>query len=154
MSASGGGPWVRPLSLLKRLHVWLKILRPFFRCLPIRLLVGIPRGLLGIRPLILLSPCPLVCGSVFRLSARPLVPGLVPVTRGPLPLVRPALIGLVVPASHLALLGLVHRPSPSRTTTVRLFIFLSCLLFIISMVFTVALHYLWLLQSYLSMQMV
>ena len=55
--------------------------------------------------------------------------------RSPPPLVRPALIGLVVPASHLALLGIVHRPSPSRTTTVRLFIFLSCLLFIISMVF-------------------
>ena len=52
--------------------------------------------------------------------------------RSPPPLVRPALIGLVVPASHLVLLlGLVHRPSP----TVRLFIFLSCLLFIISMVF-------------------
>ena len=122
-SGGGGGLWVRPLSLLKRLHVWLKILRPFFRCLPIRLSVGIPRGLLGIPPPILLSPCPLVCGSVLRLSARPLVPGLVPVTRGPPPLVRPALIGLVVPASHLALLGLVHRPSPSRSTTVSLFIF-------------------------------
>ena len=34
-------------------------------------------------PLILLSPCPLVCGSVLRLSERPLVPGLVLVTRGP-----------------------------------------------------------------------
>ena len=30
VSASGGGLRVRPLSLLKRLHVWLKILRPFF----------------------------------------------------------------------------------------------------------------------------
>ena len=47
-SGGGGGLWVRPLSLLKRLHVWLKILRPFFRCLPIRLLVGMLRGLLGI----------------------------------------------------------------------------------------------------------
>ena len=37
----------------------------------------------GVSPLIFLSPCPLVCGSVLCLSARPLVPGLVPVTRGP-----------------------------------------------------------------------
>ena len=77
-----------------------------------------------------MSPCPLVCGSVLRLPARPLVPGLVQVTRGPLPLVRPALIGLVVPVSRLALLGLVHRPSSSRTTSVSYFLF-----FIISMVF-------------------
>ena len=127
----GGGLWVQPLSPLKSL---VKNLKAVLRCLPIRLLEGIPRGLLGIPP-ILLSPCPLVCGSVLRLFARPLVPGLVPATRGPPPLVRPALIGLVVPASHLALLGLVHRPSPSRTTTVRLFTFLSCLLFMICMVF-------------------
>jgi len=99
----------------------------------------------GDSPMSLLSPCPPVCGSVLPLSARPLVPGLAPVTRGLPPLVRPAHIGLVVPVSRLALLGLVHRPSPSRTTTVSYYF----LFFIISMVFfTVASLYLWLLQSY------
>ena len=84
----------------------------------------------GIPPMSLSSPCSLVCGSVLRLSARPLVPGLVPVTRGLPPLVRPALIGLVVRVNHLALLGPVRRPSRSRTTTVSFSLF-----FIISMVY-------------------
>ena len=84
--------------------------------------------LLGIPPMSLSSPCPLMCGSVLRLSALPLVPGLVPVTRGLPPLVRPALIGLVVHVNHLALLGPVRRPSRSRTTTVSFSLF-----FIISM---------------------
>ena len=38
-------------------------------------------------------------------------------------LVRPALIGLVVHVNHLALLGPVRRPSPSRTTTVSFSLF-------------------------------
>ena len=85
----------------------------------------------GDSPMSLLSPCPPVCGSVLPLPARPLVPGLVTVTRGLSPLVRPALIGLVVPVSRLALLGLVHRASPSWITTVSYYF----LFFIISMVF-------------------
>ena len=48
----------------------------------------------------------------------PLVPGPVPVMRGPPPLVRPALVDVVVPVSHLAPLGLVLRLFPSWTTTV------------------------------------
>ena len=117
-------------SLLKRLHALSRIGKLFCRCPSIRLLVRIPRVLLGIPPMSFSSPCPLVCGSVLRLSARPLVPGLVPVTRGLPPLVRPALIGLVVHVNHLALLGPVRRPSRSRTTTVSFSLF-----FIFSMVY-------------------
>ena len=43
--------------------------------------------------------------------------------RSPPLLVQPALAGLVVPVSRLALLGPVHRSSPSRTITVSFFLF-------------------------------
>ena len=58
---------------------------------------------------------------------RPLVPGPVTVMRGsPPPLVRPALIDLVIPVSHLEPLGLVLRLFPSWTTTVSFpFVFIS-----------------------------